>query len=53
MHCSHTAQLNSPPGFLRSLQVGYNHYHGRMGLPLPETEKMLHKNRPEKYVFHW
>lgn len=34
-------------------EVGYNHYHGRMGLPMPETDKMLNNNRPEKYVFHW
>jgi hypothetical protein len=33
--------------------VGYNHYHGRRGLPMPQTAKLLSANRPEKYVFHW
>ena len=28
-------------------EVGFNHYHGRKGLPMPETEKLLRKSRPE------
>lgn len=34
-------------------EVGYNHYHGRMGMNMPETEQLLAKNRPEAYVFSW
>lgn len=34
-------------------EVGYNHYNGRMGIPMPETNKLLAKNRPEMYCFHW
>jgi hypothetical protein len=28
-------------------EIAYNHYHGRRGLPMPETEKLLAKHRPE------
>lgn len=46
--------LPSGIGFLPcGWEVGYNHYHGRRGLPMPQTAKLLSANRPEKYVFHW
>src|SRR5687768_10570270 len=28
-------------------EIAYNHYHGRRGLPMPETEKLLAQHRPE------
>jgi hypothetical protein len=28
-------------------EIAYNHYHGRRGLPMPETEKLLTNHRPE------
>jgi hypothetical protein len=28
-------------------EIGFNHYHNRMKLPMPETEKLLEKHRPE------
>lgn len=36
-------------------EVALNHYSGRLGLPMPETEKMLERGggRPEKCVFCW
>lgn len=56
----HAKYLNGAPvppelhnGKLRSMrivptwEIAYNHYHGRKGLPMPETEKLLEKNRPE------
>lgn len=34
-------------------EMGYNHFHGRMGLELPNTKQLIAKNRPCAYVFHW
>jgi len=34
-------------------EIGYNHYHNRMGLSLPQTIKLLAKNRPDGMSRHW
>ncbi|GBF98426.1 hypothetical protein Rsub_10491 [Raphidocelis subcapitata] len=34
-------------------EVALNHYKGRWGMSMPETEKLLARSRPEGYVFHW
>lgn len=34
-------------------EVALNHYSGRRGLAMPETERMLEASRPEKHVFCW
>jgi hypothetical protein len=34
-------------------EVALNHYSGRCGLAMPETEKMLARHRPERVVFCW
>jgi hypothetical protein len=56
----HAKYLNGAPvpkdlcdGRLRGMtvspmwEIGFNHYHNRMHLPMPETEKLLEKHRPE------
>jgi hypothetical protein len=34
-------------------EVGYNHYVGRMGMAMPETQKLLQRKWPDWYEFHW
>lgn len=31
----------------------YNHYAGRLGIPLPETAKLLSRYPIEHHEFHW
>lgn len=40
-------------GFQPTWEIGYNHFHGRLRIPMPQTEKLLAKHRPEKYIFQW
>jgi hypothetical protein len=35
-------------GFQPTWEIGYNHFHGRLRIPMPQTEKLLAKHRPEK-----
>jgi len=52
---THVVALTSQP-FTHALaactflaaEIGYNHYCGRMGWQMPQTEELLAKNRPEK-----
>jgi hypothetical protein len=40
-------------GFQPTWEIGYHHFHDRMGQQLPESRKTLEQFRPEKYIFHW
>lgn len=33
-------------------EIAWNHYHGRLGLDMPETRKVIDKLRPEGAAFH-
>lgn len=34
-------------------EIGYNHYAGRLGIPMPETAKLLSRYPIEHHEFHW
>ena len=34
-------------------EIGYNHYIGRLGMSMPETQKLLQRTWPDWYTFHW
>jgi hypothetical protein len=34
-------------------EIGYNHYVGRLGLRMPETQRLLQRKWPDWYEFHW
>ena len=34
-------------------EMGYNHYVGRLGMRMPETQKLLQRTWPDWYEFHW
>jgi len=34
-------------------EIGYNHYVGRLGMSMPETQKLLQRTWPDWYTFHW
>jgi|GEM_PF-4384756 len=60
MHClEENARYGLAQGwaFVPVWEIGYNHYHNRMGLPLPNTEKFILQNlqvaRPDIQQFHW
>jgi hypothetical protein len=40
-------KLHGADKFVPMWEIAYNHYHGRKKLPMPETEKLLAKHRPE------
>jgi len=33
--------------------IGYKHYHGRKGLPMPNTAEVIKKNPCDVFTFHW
>eukprot|EP00878_Enallax_costatus_P031100 GHUV01033963.1.p1 GENE.GHUV01033963.1~~GHUV01033963.1.p1 ORF type:complete len:177 (-),score=14.84 GHUV01033963.1:24-554(-) len=34
-------------------EIAYNHFAGRLGMQLVETQRLLRKNWPEHHEFHW
>jgi len=34
-------------------EIGYNHYVGRLGMDMPETQILLQRKWPDWYDFHW
>ena len=33
--------------------IGYKHYNGRKGLPMPNTAAVIQKNPYDVFTFHW